>query len=193
MLKMAAQGVYWTIQGEGHYCGEPMVFIRLAGCSVGCPRCDTNYVFHRELSEQEIVAECVRLRDEHVRAKYAWVTGGEPLEQDLTALNLLLWDAGFKPCLATSGVKKTDRPWWWLSVSPHTKDFSQRHGAEIKLVPRLNDLDIFSLDLSGTSFGYRYVQPMAGNRESFNDCLEFIKDKPEWNLSPQCHKTWGLP
>ena len=53
-LKLASQGVYWTIQGEGHFVGEPMVFIRLAGCSVGCPKCDTNYKPVREATVDEI-------------------------------------------------------------------------------------------------------------------------------------------
>ena len=32
-----------TIQGEGPYAGCPAAFIRLAGCNLQCPRCDTEY------------------------------------------------------------------------------------------------------------------------------------------------------
>ena len=32
-LLIARQGVYWTIQGEGVFSGEPMLFLRLARCS----------------------------------------------------------------------------------------------------------------------------------------------------------------
>jgi organic radical activating enzyme len=32
-----------TVQGEGHWVGLPVDFIRLAGCPVGCHFCDTGY------------------------------------------------------------------------------------------------------------------------------------------------------
>ena len=164
-LKLASQGVYWTIQGEGHFVGEPMVFIRLAGCSVGCPKCDTNYKPVREATVDEIVAECVRAREENVRAKYVWVTGGEPTDQDLSGLNRAIWDA----------------------------DFEQRMGAELKLVPELNGLSLDEIDLSGTDFGYRYVQPMAGSAKSLVACIEWVKTHNDYTLCAQSHKTWGVP
>jgi 7-carboxy-7-deazaguanine synthase len=33
--------VFASIQGEGHYVGEPQVFLRLAGCPMRCAWCDT--------------------------------------------------------------------------------------------------------------------------------------------------------
>ena len=192
MLKLAPQGVFWTVQGEGWLAGEPMVFIRLAGCSVGCPQCDTNYTLHEEASEEEIVRRCVALRDENRRAAYVWVTGGEPTDQDLTGLNKMLWQHRFKPCLATSGVRKAHGQWWCLSVSPHTPDFVQRSGSELKLVPGLNGLRLSDIDLQGCDFAYRWVQPMAGCRDSLKECCEWLKDNPIWRMSPQSHKAWGM-
>lgn len=193
MIKIAKQDVFWTVQGEGRYAGEPMIFIRLAGCSVGCPACDTNYGFAASRSEEDIVADCVRLQEEHTRAKYVWVTGGEPTDQDLGVLNDLLWAAGFKPCLATAGTRPVEHCWWHTSISPHTADFVQRSGSEIKLVPELNGLDPDTLDLSGCSFAYWWVQPMAGSKTSLQSCLVWLKKHPHFRLSPQSHKSWGLP
>lgn len=193
MISLAPQGIFWTVQGEGYFAGEPMIFIRTAGCSVGCETCDTNYRFCMDLTEERIVEQCERLRDEHKRAKYVWITGGEPTDQDLTALNKALWSASFKPCLATSGIRKVEGPWWWLSVSPHTTDFVQRSGAELKLVPQLNGLQLDELNLDGLSFSYSYVQPMAGSKSSLDACLEWLKTHPEYRMSPQNHKAWGLP
>lgn len=34
-----------TIQGEGKQVGRPATFIRLQGCTVGCPWCDTKYTW----------------------------------------------------------------------------------------------------------------------------------------------------
>lgn len=194
MIRLAKQGVFWTVQGEGYYAGEPMVFVRLAGCSVGCPTCDTNYQPHSELSEQDIVEMCVAARDSNGgRSKYVWVTGGEPTDQNLSDLNQRLWSAGFKPCLATSGVSPVEAKWWCLSVSPHTADFKQRAGYEIKLVPELNGLRLEDLDLSDCSFGYWWVQPMAGSRSSLEACCEWLKTHHHFRMSPQSHKSWGMP
>ena len=33
--------VFSSVQGEGRYAGHPAIFIRFAGCSVGCYFCDT--------------------------------------------------------------------------------------------------------------------------------------------------------
>jgi organic radical activating enzyme len=136
----------------------------------------------------------VALRQKHVRAKYVWVTGGEPTDQDLSELNKMLWDEGFFPCIATSGVREVDCQWWWISVSPHANGFKQRHGAELKLVPGLNGLSLEDIDLSGTDFGNRYVQPMAGvaGRESLQQCLEWLSAHGDYKMCSQSHKQWGL-
>lgn len=193
MLKLAAQGVYWTIQGEGYYSGEPMTFIRLAGCTVGCSGCDTNYEPHSERSVDGIVAECVRLREENKRASYVWVTGGEPTDQDLGELNEALWDARFRPCIATAGVRQVQHRWWCISVSPHSAAFVQKSGSEIKLVPGLNGLVLEDIDLSHCSFVNWWVQPMAGNKQSLIDCMNFLKKNDHFRMTPQSHKSWGLP
>lgn len=192
-LKLAKQGVFWTVQGEGYFVGEPMMFIRLAGCSVGCPGCDTDYKYTETVEVGEIVERCVKLRHDGCRADYAWVTGGEPTDQRLAELNEGLWRAGFQACLATSGVRPIGEIWWCLSVSPHTEDFAVRSGFEIKLVPGLNGLDINKIDLSTISFGYKFVQPLEGSQESLAACLEFLKTNPYWKMSPQCHKEWRMP
>ena len=34
---------FHSLQGEGHHSGRSAFFIRLAGCNVGCPWCDTKH------------------------------------------------------------------------------------------------------------------------------------------------------
>ena len=38
---LEVHSIFKTIQGEGPFCGTPAVFIRLAGCNLQCPWCDT--------------------------------------------------------------------------------------------------------------------------------------------------------
>ena len=74
--------IFLSIQGEGLYTGEKMVFIRTEYCNLRCSWCDTKYSFYegREMSIDEITASVERLNSEH-RANWICLTGGEPLLQ----------------------------------------------------------------------------------------------------------------
>ena len=37
--------MFETIQGEGAHTGVPSIFVRLQGCPVGCPWCDTKHTW----------------------------------------------------------------------------------------------------------------------------------------------------
>jgi 7-carboxy-7-deazaguanine synthase len=197
---LSREGVFRTIQGEGSLLGVPMVFVRLAGCSVGCAHCDTDYRVHERLSAAEIGARVQAL----VRgsAGWVWVTGGEPADYNLEPLLYALRSCGFV-ALATSGAKllgNASRFVYFLSVSPHgtPEQLVVRQGSQINLVPGLNGLrlsDWLTFDASG--FPDRWVTPLwntqADRPERVAECLEFLASRPDWRLGVQAHKLWGLP
>lgn len=74
--------IFPTIQGEGPFAGAPAVFIRLAGCNLRCPHCDTQYTEgRRTVSVAEIINEVLI---HHI--PLVVITGGEPFRQNLTPL-----------------------------------------------------------------------------------------------------------
>ncbi len=117
--------------------GVPMVLLRLHGCGVGCPWCDTKETWVVEddqrrlsigdslgangrwcfLSGSEIAAH---IKENHPGPGWVLVTGGEPAEQDLESLTSALHDAGYKIALETSGTAIGHLPasFDWVCVSP---------------------------------------------------------------------------
>jgi 7-carboxy-7-deazaguanine synthase len=99
-----------TIQGEGPFAGSPAVFIRLAGCNLQCPLCDTEYTEKREpLTAEEILSIVKRLAyppSDSIRANYRLVviTGGEPFRQRIGNLCQLLADSNFWVQIETNGT-----------------------------------------------------------------------------------------
>lgn len=204
---LAPNGVFWTIQGEGHLRGFQMGFIRLAGCSVGCPGCDTNYTVSERVTVEELLVRVHAALPAGDRDQWWWITGGEPTDRDLRPLLSALKGAGYSTALATSGVRRFVPPVDWLSVSPHSTDptkFQQRYGNEIKIVDGLNGLDLdewyAAFPDDRTDFMYRYVQPLwvgdatsgCEDPASLARCLNFLKRHPRWALSRQDHKHWGV-
>lgn len=178
---LAPNGIFASIQGEGALLGTPMVFVRLAGCSIGCPTCDTDYRVDRRATAATIADEVGKVAGV---ARWVWVTGGEPTDHDLTELRGALGQTGMHLALATSGKRKVEHTWDWLSVSPHTPGKPvQWHGHEVKLVFGLNGLAPEAIDFRDyLSFAYRYTNDPA-----------WVQANHGWRLNIQAHKVWQLP
>lgn len=79
---LEVHSVFFTIQGEGPYVGRPAVFVRLAGCNLQCPQCDTDYTSQREwLTPEQLLSRILWVRE---AARLVVITGGEPFRQDIT-------------------------------------------------------------------------------------------------------------
>ena len=151
-LPLVRNGIFSTIQGEGDLLGTPMHFIRLAGCSVGCPECDTDYRVSERLSVAEIIERLQRLP----RLAWVWITGGEPTDHPLGNLIAALHRERYNVALATAGVRTECRDGWkvhveritngvnFLSVSPHFADdrWKLRTGSQLNAVIGLNGLKL---------------------------------------------------
>lgn len=138
--------IFSSAQGEGLRTGVPSIFIRLSGCSLKCPYCDTvnSWKEGNRLTVHEIVTE---LEENQWKVKNVVVTGGEPCEQHLEPLVEALKKRGFFLSLETSGTRATNAEFEWITVSP--KDVSgyfihpsfQNRIDELKLVVNENLTD----------------------------------------------------
>ncbi|MFN5924162.1 MAG: 7-carboxy-7-deazaguanine synthase QueE, partial [Pseudanabaena sp.] len=93
---------FHSVQGEGTWMGVNAFFIRLAGCDVGCPWCDTkiswNIKRHPHIKISDLVMEAIKAYPAIVV-----ITGGEPLMRDLTELTRQLKEQDLRVHLETSG------------------------------------------------------------------------------------------
>ena len=96
---------FFSIQGEGLHCGRAAYFIRLFGCNVRCPWCDSKYAWNGEPSESLPVSELAADAAQS-GAKMAVITGGEPCMFGLAPLVEGLKSAGIAAHLETSATIK---------------------------------------------------------------------------------------
>lgn len=69
----SVNSTWTTIQGEGPFAGHPATFIRLAGCNLQCPGCDTEYTRRTPMTTRDLTRSVVQNGRNLVV-----ITGGEP-------------------------------------------------------------------------------------------------------------------
>lgn len=102
--------VFHTIQGEGPFAGVPAVFVRLAGCNLDCPFCDTNYTVGRNRhTVKELVAQVCAAAGA-TKTRLVVLTGGEPFRQNLAPFVRELLAAEFTVQVETNGTMYPPEP-----------------------------------------------------------------------------------
>ncbi|MBC7372325.1 MAG: radical SAM protein [Bdellovibrionaceae bacterium] len=95
--------IFYSIQGETSYVGNPTVFVRTTACNLRCTYCDTKYSYYE--GENQSLAEILNVIESH-KTKYVCITGGEPLlQKPVHDLIKTLCDQNFLVSLETSGSK----------------------------------------------------------------------------------------
>lgn len=106
---MFVHSIFRSIQGEGPDVGRPAVFVRLAGCNLNCPWCDTDHSQKRFLGPGSIAEEvCGMLQDagfmEFADERFVVLTGGEPFAQPIVELTRILQEATCEVQIETNGT-----------------------------------------------------------------------------------------
>ena len=124
---LEVHSIFYTIQGEGPFAGRPAVFVRLAGCNLQCPLCDTDYTSIRlRMTVPEIMRAVTDAGGN--KAQLVVITGGEPFRQDIFPLcHALTEHLGFAVQVETNGtLAPIDRRFRALvSTEVNLNDFAQ--------------------------------------------------------------------
>ncbi len=202
MLKV--NDIFWSAQGEGLNSGLSAIFIRLAGCSLRCPYCDTRGAWRggREMAAPEIAAVVDDLRSVTPGAGLV-LTGGEPLEQDLEELVKLLQRRRCFVAVETNGLHVQDLPFDWWTVSPKDVAGYRVHprlwarAAEIKLlVTAALNLDVLMAIRKKTRAPI-ILQPEHGRPEKYRHAFKFFQASQQRGitavrLGAQLHKIYRV-
>ncbi len=118
--------IFWSFQGEGLKTGTPSIFLRLSGCSRRCAYCDTKAAWNkgRFMEIQDIVSEIDDQKKKYPDSQVV-ITGGEPLEQDLSKIVKALQASNYFVALETNGHEFQDIAVDWWTLSP--KDVNHYH------------------------------------------------------------------
>lgn len=97
--------VFYTIQGEGPLVGMPAVFVRLAGCNLQCPGCDTDYTSGRMTKTHGAIMQDIRdvSRESISPTPLIVISGGEPFRQDIGPFVGYLLSLGYPVQIETNG------------------------------------------------------------------------------------------
>lgn len=175
------QEVFYTLQGEGPFCGYPAVFVRLGGCNLRCFWCDTDFETSQwKPALAELEKNILQQKPEH--CSLIILTGGEPLRQNVVPLVERLLALGLKVQIETNGTiwrNLPDVPECVIVCSPKTPQIAPELAARadyFKYVLTTNDaasedgLPVMSTQIKGKpAMLYR---PPAGKPVYITPCDE---------------------
>jgi 7-carboxy-7-deazaguanine synthase len=191
---------FHSVQGEGVWLGANAFFIRLAGCDVGCPWCDTkiswNPTRHPQRSISDLVAEAA-----NSSPRMVVITGGEPLMHNLTYLSAKLKAQNLRVHLETSGAHAFTGEFDWVTFSPkrfkppHQSIYDRAH--ELKVVVKTAE-DLVWAEQNAQQMSAKigqfeqYLQPEWNTPSSRELILQYVLQHPKWRISLQMHKFLGV-
>ena len=209
-MSYAVKEMFLTLQGEGVNAGRRAVFVRFAGCNLWsgrerdraaatCRFCDTDFVGTdgagggKFADAAALAAAAAGHWGDGRDARFAVLTGGEPMLQVDDALVDALHAAGFTIAIETNGTIAAHPGIDWVCVSPKAGSaVVQRSGDELKLVWPQAGTDLAAIE--GWNFAHFLVQPMddASAAENQAAAIDFVLSRPKWRLTVQTHKMLGL-
>lgn len=191
---------FLSLQGEGARAGSLNVFLRFTGCNQTCRveshgfDCDTEFASGQWFTIAEVLA-MVKVTGGDCRAIIC--TGGEPLLQLDGELVHALHAEGYFVAVETNGSLAWDcpeEPLDWITVSPKVAEHAirQKVAHEVKYVRGVNQ----GIPKTVVVAEHRFISPAflgdAPDLKALAHCIQLIHQHPDWKLSVQQHKGWGV-
>ena len=198
--------IFYSIQGEGGRAGTPTVFVRLSGCNLSCPFCDTKgHEEGIELTLNSILARIMQLTgkipDDMNPVWITW-TGGEPTLQLTREIVRFFKEKGYRQAIETNGINnlsdlvRLD----YITISPKNRQALEHaaftHADEVR-VPYPTSLELNEVRNKLISKRY-YVSPIFNENDrmetlqNIKNAIEYCLHNPKWSVSLQLHKLINI-
>ncbi|MBS1989777.1 MAG: 7-carboxy-7-deazaguanine synthase QueE [Cyanobacteria bacterium SZAS LIN-3] len=215
-LKLWVQEVFYTLQGEGPFSGQPAVFVRLGGCNLACFWCDTDFessTWQPDL--YELLSKISSVRPAF--CDLIVITGGEPFRQNIAPLIENLLARNLRVQIETNGTLWVPLPEderLHIVCSPKTARLNEELEGRInsyKYIIAAGEIDgedglpVSSTQKAGAE--QRIARPRPGsavyvlpldnqdpvrNKQNMDECVN-VALKHGYRLTLQTHKVVGLP
>lgn len=179
MNKYRVNEIFCSLQGEGYHTGTPAVFVRLSGCNLRCPFCDTDHSAGELMTADEIAGAA-----EQYAPRTLILTGGEPALQADAELIDALHTRGFDIHIETNGTRPLPPGIDWVTCSPKYEPVVLDRIDELKIVYQGQDVEAIADSLP--TAGHYFLQPCSGTNTA--EVVRYILEHPRWRLSLQTHK-----
>lgn len=198
--------IFKSLQGEGFNTGRPVVFLRMGGCNLACPWCDTDYNDYTMVSISSIVAQV-----EEFNIKSLLITGGEPLViKGLKTLVERFKLLGYWIGVETNGVSVVEQGilnlFDYIAVSPkacyaalYYNGSAVTEADEVRIVAEDNVLEFCHMISTLIKADHYYISPCERDGiMCVEQCIRVLGELNQsggdidWLLSMQTHKLCGI-
>lgn len=194
--------IFYSLQGEGYWVGRPAIFVRMAGCNLHCPFCDTDSSIKETYTAEELLGHIREMVGLYKTPFVVW-TGGEPNFQPIHPLThdlrrKLHPELGkIYQAVETNGTL-LGAPVNWTTLSPKRDgQVVIKRADELKIVLGTVDPE----DWVNFHATYKWIQPMwtpeeeqlpIQERPNVKAAVDYVLSHPQWRLSLQCHKLVNI-
>ncbi len=184
---------FHSLQGEGIHFGRSAFFIRLGGCTVGCPWCDTKESWqtnsHRKESISHLSEDAATAYEQG--AAMLILTGGEPLHHNLNNLCEKIRDRtatknrhSMPIHLETSGVDEVSGLINWITLSPkrhcHPKKSLLQACDELKVIIHTKEDIAFAEEMAYQSIKEKKKKFKTNQKLKKTDLKPHLFLQPGW-------------
>lgn len=190
-LTLKVNEVFYSLQGEGLRAGTPNIFIRLAGCNLHCPWCDTDH----DSGDDVTLAALIEKVKEYPCKNILW-TGGEPTLQLTNEVVRAFNFMDYYQAIETNGTGLVPPDIDFIACSPKGAPLVLKYASEVRIPVKAGDRIPGREEIPRTLHAYLspVTDPLTGAmvKENLDYCVEYILRTGQYKLSDQRHKTWNI-